>query len=86
MSVDEKLGIVYTFGGTGFDAYDIKTMKHIASVDTHVKVTHSGDVSSANHLVYVYEGDRAAVGVFKPVPGAGPNGDWEMTASAPTKH
>lgn len=85
LSVDEKLGIVYTFGGSGFDAYDIKTMQHIAYVDTHVGVTHSGDVSSASHLVYVYEGKRAAIGVYKPVPGAGSNGDWEVATSSPAK-
>ncbi|MGH7089019.1 MAG: OmpA family protein, partial [Stellaceae bacterium] len=49
---------------------------HIAFVDTHVKTVHSGDVSSANHEVFVYEGDRAAVGVYCPVSGPGPNGDW----------
>jgi hypothetical protein len=82
LSVDDKLGIVYTFGGTGFDAYDVKTMTHIAYVNTGVKTTHSGDVSSANHLVYVYEGERAALGVYKPVPGPGPNGEWQAAAAS----
>jgi len=80
LSVDPSLGIIYTFGGSGFDAYDIKTMQHIGFVDTHVGTTHSGDVSDATHEVYVYEGARAAVGVYRPVPGPGPNGDWARGA------
>ncbi|HEV2264924.1 MAG TPA: OmpA family protein [Stellaceae bacterium] len=78
LSVDDKLGIVYTFGGSGFDAYDLKTEKHIAFVDTHVKTTHSGDVSTATHAVYVYEGKRAALGVYCPVRGSGKNGEWAV--------
>jgi len=78
LSVDDKLGIVYTFGGSGFDAYDLRTEKHIAFVDTHVKTTHSGDVSTATHAVYVYEGKRAALGVYCPVRGPGKDGDWAV--------
>ena len=58
-------------------------MQHIAYVDTHVGVDASGDIEYRNHLVYVYEGKRAAVGVYKPVPGKGPNGEWEA-ATAPS--
>lgn len=82
LSVDDKLGIAYTFGGSGFDAYDIRTQKHIAYVNTHVGTTHSGDVSSANHLVYAYEGKRAALGVYCPVKGPGANGDWMVPGVA----
>jgi outer membrane protein OmpA-like peptidoglycan-associated protein len=78
LSVDDKLGIVYTFGGKGFDAYSIEGQRHIAYVDTGVGTTHSGDVSTASHAVYVYEGKRAAVGVYCPVRGSGKDGDWAV--------
>ena len=83
IAIDKGLGIVYTFGGKGFDAYNMKTYQHIAYVNTTVPVTHTGDVNPATHEVYVYEGKRAAIGVFKPVPGPGPNGMWQMSAAAP---
>jgi len=82
LGVDENLGIVYTFGGKGFDAYDIRSMKHLAYVNTGVGVTHSGDVSSANHAVYAYEGARAALGVYCPVRGSGTNGEWAVPVGA----
>ena len=78
VSVDDKLGIVYTFGGKGFDAYDVKAQKHIAYVNTGVGTTHSGDVSNVTHAVYAYEGKRAALGVYCPVAGPGKNGDWAV--------
>jgi outer membrane protein OmpA-like peptidoglycan-associated protein len=78
LSVDDKLGIVYTFGGKGFDAYDIRTEKHLAYVNTGVGVTHSGDVSNVTHAVYAYEGKRASLGVFCPVAGPGTNGEWAV--------
>ena len=78
LSVDDKLGIVYAFGGKGFDAYDIRTESHIGYVNTGVGVTHSGDVSNVTHAVYAYEGKRAALGVFCPVKGPGKNGDWAV--------
>jgi hypothetical protein len=34
------------------------------------------------HAVYAYEGDRAAVGVFVPVPGPGPNGEWRVAGAS----
>ncbi|HYL50324.1 MAG TPA: OmpA family protein, partial [Stellaceae bacterium] len=78
LSVDDKLGIAYTFGGSGFDAYDIGTMKHLAYVNTHVGTTHSGDVSNVTHAVYAYEGKRASLGVYCPVAGPGTNGEWAV--------
>ncbi|HKR20635.1 MAG TPA: OmpA family protein, partial [Stellaceae bacterium] len=78
ISVDDKLGIAYTFGGKGFDAYDIKTQKHIAYVNTGVGTTHSGDVSNVNHAVYAYTGKRASLAVYCPVAGPGKNGDWAV--------
>ncbi len=82
LSFDDRLGIVYTFGGSGFDAYDIKAEKHIAYVNTHVGTTHSGDVSNVTHAVYAYEGKRASLGVYCPVRGPGPNGDWAVPVGA----
>lgn len=82
LSFDPGLRLFYTFGGSGFGVYDANTMEPVADVDTHVKTTHTGDIDTANHNVYVYEGDRAAVGVFKPVPGPGPNGDWEVATAS----
>jgi len=69
MSVDSKLGLVYTFVSSpgGFDVYDANKMEHVAWVPSHVKLTHTGDVNTKTHMVYAYEGDRAAVGVYKPV-------------------
>ncbi|MDE2228785.1 MAG: OmpA family protein [Alphaproteobacteria bacterium] len=82
MSVDPGLGLVYTFGTNGFDAYDLNAMQHVAYVNTHVGVTHTGDIDTRTHAVYVYEGKRAALGVFCPVPGPGPNGDWAVGMTA----
>jgi OmpA family len=76
IGIDPGLGIVYTFGGSGFDAYGMNSLQHIAYVNTHASVTHTGDVDPTTHAVYVYEGKRAAVGVFCPVAGPGPNGGW----------
>lgn len=78
LSVDDKLGIVYTFGGKGFDAYDIATKRHIAYVNTGVGTTHSGDVSTATHAVYAYTGKRASLAVYCPVRGPGKDGDWAV--------
>lgn len=66
---DPGLGLVYAFVSSpgGFDVYDANTMEHAAWVPTHVKTTHTGDVDTSTHLVYVYEGDRAAIGVYKPI-------------------
>ncbi len=82
IGIDRGLGIVYTFGGSGFDAYGMNSLQHIAYVNTHVGTTHTGDVDPKTHLVYVYEGARAALGVFKPVPGPGPNGEWKAAAAS----
>jgi hypothetical protein len=82
LSFDPSLRMFYAFGGKGFDAYDANTMEHVASVNTGVGTTHTGAADSANHFVYTYEGDRAAVGVFKPVPGPGPNGAWQAAAES----
>jgi len=78
LSVDDKLGIVYTFGGKGFDAYSLEGQRHIAYVNTGVGTTHSGDVSTATHAVYAYEGKRAALGVYCPVRGPGKDGEWAV--------
>ena len=80
IGIDPGLGIVYTFGGSGFDAYGMNSLQHIAYVNTTAGVTHTGDVDPTTHAVYVYEGKRAALGVFCPVRGPGPNGGW----AAPT--
>ena len=66
---DPGLGLIYTFVSSpgGFDVTDANTMEHVAWVPTGVKTTHTGDVDTATHNVYVYEGDRASVGVYKPV-------------------
>jgi len=78
LSVDDKLGVVYTFGGKGFDAYSLEGQRHIAYVNTGVGTTHSGDVSTATHAVYAYEGKRASVGVYCPVRGPGKDGEWAV--------
>ena len=66
---DPSLGLVYAFVSSpgGFDVYDANTMQHVAWVPTGVKTTHTGDVDPSTHLVYAYEGDRASLGVYKPV-------------------
>jgi len=66
---DPGLGLVYSFVSSpgGFDVYDANTMEHVAWVPTHVKTTHTGDVDTSTHMVYAYEGDRASLGVYKPV-------------------
>ena len=78
VGVDPGLGLFYSFGGSGFDAYNINTLQHVAYVNTHVGVTHTGDVDPTTHAVYVYEGKRAALGVFCPVKGPGTNGEWAV--------
>jgi outer membrane protein OmpA-like peptidoglycan-associated protein len=83
LAFDPGLRMFYTFGGKGFGAYNADTMTRVAAVNTGVPVTHTGDVDTATHAVYVYEGKRAAVGVFMPVAGPGPNGMWEVSAAAP---
>jgi len=82
VGVDPGLGIIYSFGGSGFDAYNFNTLQHVAFVDTHVGVTHTGDVDARTHAVYVYEGKRAALGVYCPVRGSGSNGDWAVPVGA----
>ncbi len=82
VGVDPGLGIIYSFGGKGFDAYNINSMQHVAYVNTTVGVTHTGDVDPTTHAVYVYEGKRAALGVFCPVRGPGTNGDWAIGMTA----
>ena len=76
LSFDPSLRLFYTFGGKGFGAYDADSMELVADVNTGVGTTHTGDVNPATHAVYAYEGDRAAVGVFVPVAGPGPNAEW----------
>lgn len=82
VGVDPGLGIIYSFGGSGFDAYNFNTLQHVAYVNTHVGTTHTGDVDPTTHAVYVYEGKRAALGVFCPVRGPGTNGDWAVPVGA----
>lgn len=82
VGVDPGLGLIYSFGGKGFDAYNYNTMQHVAYVNTGVGVTHTGDVDPTSHAVYVYEGKRAAVGVYCPVSGAGANGNWSVPVGA----
>jgi len=82
IAIDPGLGMVYTFGGKGFDAYNRDTLQHVAYVNTTVSVTHTGDVDPTTHAVYVYEGKRAALGVFCPVRGPGTNGDWAIGMTA----
>lgn len=82
LSIDPGLGVVYTFGGKGFDAYDIRGERHVAYVNTTVGTTHTGDVDTKTHAVYVYEGKRAALGVYCPVAGSGPNGGWAIPVGA----
>ena len=78
IGIDPGLGMVYTFGGEGFDAYNMNSLQHVAYVNTHVGTTHTGDVDPTTHAVYVYEGKKAALGVFCPVRGPGTNGDWAV--------
>jgi OmpA family len=82
VGVDPGLGLIYSFGGSGFDAYNYNTMQHVAYVNTHVGTTHTGDVDPTTHAVYVYEGKKASVGVFCPVPGPGSNGGWAVPSGA----
>ncbi|HEV2160692.1 MAG TPA: OmpA family protein [Stellaceae bacterium] len=81
IAIDPGLGIVYTFGGSGFDAYGMNSLQHIAYVKT-AGTTHTGDVDPTTHAVYAYEGKRAALGVFCPVRGPGSNGDWAVPAGS----
>jgi DNA-binding beta-propeller fold protein YncE len=69
VAFDPKLGLVYSFegGAKGFDVYDANTMKPVTFVSTGVGNTHTGDVDTATHLVYAYEGDAGVLGVYKPV-------------------
>lgn len=69
VSFDPKLGLVYAFegGAKGFDVYDAKSMKPVTFVSTGIGQTHTGDVDTATHLVYAYEGKAGVLGIFKPV-------------------
>lgn len=69
VSFDPKLGLVYAFegGAKGFDVYDANHVKHLAFVSTGVGQTHTGDVDTASHLVFAYEGKAGTLGVYKPV-------------------
>ncbi len=70
LAYDPKLGLAYAFQGgiPGFDAYDVKDMKWIATVRTgSKKPTHSGTVDLANDEVYAFAGGDAAIKVYKPI-------------------
>jgi len=82
LAFDPGLRLFYTFGGKGFGVYNADTMEAVTDVDTGVGTTHTGDVDTATHAVYAYEGGRAAVGVFCPVRGTGKNGAWVLPGSA----
>jgi hypothetical protein len=68
---DPHLDLFYTFegGAHGFDAYDTKTMTHVAFVQAGGPggPTHTGDVDTKTHLVYAYDGSGPSLDVFKPV-------------------
>lgn len=68
VSWDPKLGLVYAFegGAKGFDVYDAKTMEHVTFVSTGVGTTHTGDVDTATHLVFAYQGGNDTLGIYKP--------------------
>ena len=82
LTFDPGLRLFYTFGGKGFDVYNADTMTAVTAVNTGVGTTHTGDVDTATHAVYAYEGGRAAVGVFCPVQGPGKNGAWALPGQA----
>lgn len=67
---DPGLGLAYTFQSSlpGFEAYDMKAMKRIATVHTGTKhPTHTGAIDPDNHEIYAYVGGEAALWVYEPV-------------------
>jgi hypothetical protein len=51
----------------GFDVFSIDGIRPVVDVNTGVGNTHTGDVDTKTHYVYVYEGDTNTLAGYAPV-------------------
>ncbi len=68
VSFDPVLRLVYAFENSaqGFDVFNADTRLPAAYINTGSGNTHTGDVNTRTHNVYVYEGDANVVAVYAP--------------------
>ncbi len=68
VSFDPALRLVYAFESSaqGFDVFNADTRLPVAYINTGSGNTHTGDVNTRTHNVYVYEGDANVVAVYAP--------------------